>query len=1002
MSRTRASLVSLLVGALALGLATLLPAEPARAFKPYTHTVVGNTAMADAVDDGRVSIGGRSYAVRPKVVDALRKWPSYYRAGTIGPDGFPDLTYGQSVIHPDRTGAWLRYLLRQAWGAQSVVGLSADEKGQILAFTYGFLTHAAGDVWAHTLINDFSQGVFPEAKEILTSVPKAAIALRHIIVEGYVGDATPGFDGNPERTTLPGGDVSDDSTPALAMNAPVRWLYATLVDPRQPLPTGGCGNGKDEDNDGLADDGCFGRAPYTRGKPEQQRGPLIDHFLDLQSDLELKRAVLKADMNQRNCWMGDPDCYKRSRTVRVDTVRGTREATLTVQLCIGARFGCVASGSDLAHDKLLGKAWMAYLDNWIDDIESGLRAWGQLGLATTRGLFDPQARRNLQNEECGEYPEGETRAQCEADVGVVDVVMHQSRSFITGHLLSMLGAPDATGAVLDALKALSKLLDGLLPYNPLKVAIDELEKKAKDLILKELRKVVGIDLATLDHMLKNPSVWLETEQIQLDLGPQLGVRTVNLFPPGTRARLDSILGLTEADRRTTTVPMPDGSTRTVGVLDDSAVVRNAAPIDNAIMLSKLLLLDADGLNRVLGDTLAGLGVVRAGVVPKVYQDGAGVPANVMVDGLNGGDPWLRLIDGDHAWRQDGLPVFAGTAGHGGTGTFPLWESCLARPAFQGALFRDWENGTAMFPALGDDTRADQADPAGPTAKIVIAAPKYKRPGKGKVLPPILFVGVGSLQLVASDAVFADPALKQRAVIYAGPGISVRKYGAFGEIPLPDTDGAADGERRVGLSASDPCHDMTSKDGLTYTLDSRDPVVTISEPVGDLVVDTASKIPLAWTIEDPGPWALASGIDPSRTRAVVDGTVVQDGDTFSTFRLAPGGHSLEVDAFDRVLNYHGDYRVFDVQATSASLLKNVAQGAANQAFPSSEMRDLLAQILTEADTRHTEGDHVAEGDALRQARQLLSDQRGIGIADWYADYMIAHIDDLVSRHIPSGG
>jgi hypothetical protein len=959
--------------------------------------------MADAVDDGRVSIGGRSYAVRPEVVDALRKWPSFYRAGTIGPDGFPDLTYGQSVIHPDRTGAWLAYLLRQAWAAQSDGSYNADEKGQILAFAYGFLTHAAGDVWAHTLINDFAQGVFPEAKEIVTSVPKAAIALRHIIVEGYVGDATPGFDGNPERTTLPGGDVSDDSTPTLTMNAPVRWLHRTLVDPRQPLPTGGCGNGKDDDNDGLADDGCYGSAPFTRGKPEQQRGPLIDYFLDLQSDLQLKQAMLRTDMNHANCSLiADSDCKRRVKDVWVDTVRGKRHGQVAIKRCEAKYFCYGRDLADLADDKLLSKAWMAYLNNWVDDIESGLHAWGKLGLATTRGLFDPQARRNLQNEECGKYPEGEARAQCETGVGVVDVVLHQSRSFITDHLLSMLGAPDATGAVLKALKALSELIDSLLPYNPLKVAVAELEKKAKELILKELRKVVGIDLATLDHMLKNPSVWLETEQIQLDLGPSLGRRTVNLFPPGTRARLDRILGLTEADRRTTTVPMPDGSTRTVGVLDDAAVVRNGAPIDNAITMSKLLLLDADGLNRALSDTLAGLGVVKPGVIARVYKDGAATPANVMVDGINGGDPWLRLIDGDHGWRQDGKPVFTGTAGHGGNGTFPLWESCLVRPAFQGALFRDWESGTSMFPALGDNPREDWADPAGPTAKIVIAAPKYKRPGKGKVLEPILFLGVGSLQLLASDAVFADGALKQRARLVVPDGWSHKNYGAFGEIPLPDTDGAGDSERKVVLSASDPCHDMAQKGVLSYTHDTRDPEVRISEPVGELVVDSADKIPLAWTIEDPGPWALASGIDPTRTFAVLDGMVVQDGDTFSTFGLAPGGHSLEIEAFDRVLNQGGDFRVFDVQATSASLLKNVAQGAGSQAFPSAEMRVVLEGLLTNAADAHAADDHVAEGDALSEARQMLSDQRGLGVAKWYADLMIAHIDDLVGRHIPPEG
>ena len=35
----------------------------------------------------------------------------------------------------------------------------------------------------------------------------------------------------------------------------------------------------------------------------------------------------------------------------------------------------------------------AYVAAWIDDIDAGLAAWPELGLATTLALFDPQTRR---------------------------------------------------------------------------------------------------------------------------------------------------------------------------------------------------------------------------------------------------------------------------------------------------------------------------------------------------------------------------------------------------------------------------------------------------------------------------------------------------------------------------------------------------------------------------------------------------------------------------------
>ena len=184
-------------------LALAFGSTAAQAFKPYTHIQTGNRAWEDVTDDGNITIEGREYPVRPEVVAALQANRPYFNAGVIGPDGFPDLTYGQSVIHPEQTGKWLKHVLTKAWAAQDDASYSAAEKSQILAFGYGYLTHAAGDMWAHTLINDVSDGVFPAVGDIVTDVDDAEIAIRHIIIEGYVGDATPGFDGNEARGPVP-------------------------------------------------------------------------------------------------------------------------------------------------------------------------------------------------------------------------------------------------------------------------------------------------------------------------------------------------------------------------------------------------------------------------------------------------------------------------------------------------------------------------------------------------------------------------------------------------------------------------------------------------------------------------------------------------------------------------------------------------------------------------------------------------------------------------------
>ena len=50
------------------------------------------------------------------------------------------------------------------------------------------------------------------------------------------------------------------------------------------------------------------------------------------------------------------------------------------------------------YDLIFNSFMAAYLEAWIDDIDEGLRNWADVGLATTRALFDPQTRRDVQND----------------------------------------------------------------------------------------------------------------------------------------------------------------------------------------------------------------------------------------------------------------------------------------------------------------------------------------------------------------------------------------------------------------------------------------------------------------------------------------------------------------------------------------------------------------------------------------------------------------------------
>lgn len=176
----------------------LLVAGSAHAWKPVMHA-----SLADVVLDSlrnspnglsieavwnynQLSSGGTlgTFDVDPLVRQAVLSHPEQFRAGVLGPDAFPDLLTGQSVIHAHDdhahdpgTDGWLRRLWHAAYVEAQTTG--HDEP---LAFMAGFLVHGAGDIFAHTFVNHYAGGPF----EITTDN-----AQRHIIVEGYVAEFIP-------------------------------------------------------------------------------------------------------------------------------------------------------------------------------------------------------------------------------------------------------------------------------------------------------------------------------------------------------------------------------------------------------------------------------------------------------------------------------------------------------------------------------------------------------------------------------------------------------------------------------------------------------------------------------------------------------------------------------------------------------------------------------------------------------------------------------------------
>ena len=198
--RSFTKLAAGLTATAALTVATLVAtALPAAAFKPYTHNATAENAYDDVVADGKVTINGTEYTVRAddrhrSAEPARRLQRRRHRARRLPRPGL------RPVGDPPRGDRQVAATTARRGVGRTGRREPADaEKQQILAFAYGFMTHAAGDMWAHTLVNEFAEGVFPGRRRdprtttrprprsrCGTSSPRATSAMR-----------PPGFDGNP-------------------------------------------------------------------------------------------------------------------------------------------------------------------------------------------------------------------------------------------------------------------------------------------------------------------------------------------------------------------------------------------------------------------------------------------------------------------------------------------------------------------------------------------------------------------------------------------------------------------------------------------------------------------------------------------------------------------------------------------------------------------------------------------------------------------------------------
>ena len=345
----RSAIVKTVAMALLLSVAgmALFPSE-ALAWKPTTHVFLAEKAMDDATDDGFVTIpkinpqtGEISgtvgeYAVAPAILSALRSSSSQYRAGVLGPDAYPDILTGQQVIHPGPndtgiaggTDAWLQYL----WKEGKRTNTSA-----VNAFVTGYITHAAGDMYAHTFINNFSGGPFAiEPPQGPTN------AIKHVVLEGYMDKR------------IDAGAIDADFFKA-SISGVDGFIYRTMIDAKPGTEL----SQKLLVKDAGGTDFSVPRIYSTLR--ENLQGEISDYYAQKRDyDRQYNRHIQSGN----SCGTFDFSCSRTASYARAASVQAKKAAYVT------------ANGIQTT-----------YKEAWRADIDDGLKAWPQVSHKVATALF---------------------------------------------------------------------------------------------------------------------------------------------------------------------------------------------------------------------------------------------------------------------------------------------------------------------------------------------------------------------------------------------------------------------------------------------------------------------------------------------------------------------------------------------------------------------------------------------------------------------------------------
>lgn len=141
-------------------------------------------------------IQSKNIQVPPYVKQCITNNKQFFRAGAVGPDFFPDLIFGQAIIHPTESGEWLKIMYDELL----LIPPGTKQQQEAIAFYAGYMMHYAGDMFTHDYVNRYAGGWFPDIMGITKKLSSGSLhtindgiedvkrIIRHIAVEKYLDD----------------------------------------------------------------------------------------------------------------------------------------------------------------------------------------------------------------------------------------------------------------------------------------------------------------------------------------------------------------------------------------------------------------------------------------------------------------------------------------------------------------------------------------------------------------------------------------------------------------------------------------------------------------------------------------------------------------------------------------------------------------------------------------------------------------------------------------------